>query len=98
MGDVNRITHNYGDGTLEKIMSDLDHGKIKKGQSWSATHPAYWGTSIQQKTIQKNKCEKCAYFVKSEKEFKKICKFPWTEPKDYDKAVLKFLPCHGEKP
>lgn len=33
MGDVNRITHNYGDGTLEKIMSDLDHGKKKRGKA-----------------------------------------------------------------
>lgn len=98
MGDKNRITHNYGDGTLDRIMSDLDQGKIEKGQSWSATHPAYWGTSIQQKTIKKNKCERCAYYIRKAIGYKKVCKFPWGHEADYDRAVLEFLPCKGEKP
>lgn len=99
MGDKNRIVHNFGDGSLDKIMKDIDQGKIKKNKSWSATHPAYYGTSIQQKEpIKPIRCEKCIYFREPATGLKKRCQFPWNDPQEYDKAIIEFLPCKGVKP
>lgn len=98
MGDKNRITHEFSDGTFEKIMRDMDTGKIKKTENWFMDHPAYYGTSIQQKTAKRqNKCEKCPYFEEAEPGLKKVCKFPWMDPQDYDMAVAEFLPCKGKR-
>lgn len=97
MGDKNRIVHNFGDGTLEKIMGDIDHKRIKKNSNWFFDHPAYYGTSIQQKTIRRNRCERCAYFIIPESGIRKRCCFPWNDPKEYDTAILGFLPCKGRK-
>ena len=96
MGDKNRISHDFDDGTLERIMWDLDRGRIEKGKSWSATHPAYYGTSIQQKSI-KNRCEKCPYYGEPVGWIKKVCKFPWEDPREIDVTIKRFLPCKGEK-
>lgn len=98
VGDKNRITHDYSDGTLEKIMRDVDSGKLKGKSNWFMEHPAYYGTSIQQKDPRKkNKCEECSYYEEPELGFKKVCQFPWFDPKDYDMAVFEFLPCQKEK-
>lgn len=96
MGDQNRISHEFSDGTLEKIMSDLDHGRIKENKSWSATHPAYYGTKIQQREIPRKPCESCSYFRRPGAGLKKICKFPWDNPKRYDEIIKKYLPCKGK--
>lgn len=97
MGDKNRITHEFGDGTLEKIMGDIDHGRIQKGNNWFFNHPAYYGTSIQQKAPTINICQRCAYFRKKETAMKKQCCFPWDKPKDYDTVIKEFLPCKGRR-
>ena len=96
MGDKNKIVHDFDDGTLDKIMRDLDHGRLKKSKSWCATHPAYYGTSIQQKIIEKDPCEKCSYFIRPGMGLKKKCRYPWKNPKDYDMAVKEYLPCKGK--
>ena len=55
MGDKNRITHEFSDGTFEKIMRDMDTGKIKKTKNWFMDHPAYYETSIQPHTKHSNR-------------------------------------------
>lgn len=95
MGDKNKITHEFSDGTLEKIMRDIDTGKISKSGNWFMSHPAYYGTSIQQKVPTANKCLGCIYYRKSQLGSIKKCRFPWDNPKTYDKANQEFLPCKG---
>lgn len=94
MGDKNKITHDFADGSFEKLMRDMDSGKVRKTKNWFADHPAYYGTSIQQKDPRKkNKCEDCPYYEEPEIGFKKVCQFPWFDPQDYDTAALEYLPC-----
>lgn len=97
MGDKNRITHEFDDGTLEKIMRDIDSGKIKKTKNWCASHPAYYGTSIQQKVPTVNICRECIYYRRSRTDFTRKCHFPWKDPKDYDLVNREFLPCKGRR-
>ena len=99
MGDKNKIVHEYTDGTLEKIMRDVDSGRLKGRTNWFAEHPAYFGTSIQQKDARKeNRCRKCVYFDSPVEGRKKACTFPFSHPKDYDTVNIKFLPCKGIRP
>lgn len=95
VGDKNRILHEYSDGTFEKLMRDMDTHKIKKTQNWFFEHPAYYGTSIQQKVPVVNICRGCAYFRRPEEGSRKKCCFPWKDPKDYDTVIVEFLPCKG---
>lgn len=97
MGDKNRITHDYSDGTLEKIMHDIDTGKIKKTGNWFMNHPAYFGTSIQQRSREANICAGCVYFRCPAAGLKRACQFPWNNPKDYDKVNMEFIPCKGKR-
>lgn len=96
MGDRNRITHDFNDSSFEKLMRDMDSGKIKETNNWFMEHPAYYGTAIQQKDPRKwNSCTKCVYFRPPEPGRKIACTFPWEDPKDYDNANLEFIPCRG---
>lgn len=97
MGDKNRITHEFGDGTLEKIMGDIDHGRIQKGNNWFFNHPAYYGTSIQQKDRQTNICRGCVYFRAPAAGLKRACQFPWENQKEYDRVNMKYIPCKGRR-
>lgn len=97
MGDKNRITHEFSDGTLEKIMKDIDHKKIKKDDNWFMNHPAYYGTSIQQKDRKTNICRGCVYFRAPAAGLKRACQFPWRHPKDHDKVNMEFIPCKGKR-
>lgn len=97
MGDKNRITHEFDDGTLEKIMRDIDSEKLERTKSWCASHPAYYGTSIQQKAPTANICRECAYYRRTRTELSRKCHFPWKDPKDYDLVNRQFLPCKGRR-
>ena len=94
MGDKNKITHDYSDGTLEKIMRDVDSGRLKGKTNWFMDHPAYYKTSIEQKDPRKKSpCALCGYYKEPEPGRRKACRFPWDNPKDYDMAAFDFLPC-----
>lgn len=98
MGDKNKITHDFADGSFEKLMRDMDTGKVKKTNNWFADHPAYYGTSIQQKDPRRKKpCLDCTYFRPPEPGLRDRCQFPWMDPQDYDTAVLEYLPCQEAK-
>lgn len=96
MGDKNRITHKHPDTAFEKLMRDMDTGKIRRKQNWFMDHPAYYGTSLQQKSRSANICAGCVYFEAQAAGLKRACKFPWKAPKDYDRINIKFLPCKGK--
>lgn len=97
VGDKNKIVHEYSDGTFEKLMRDMDTGKLGKTNNWSATHPAYYGTSIQQKTPVVNICKGCVYFERPAAGMRKACQFPWDSPEEYDKVNVEFIPCKGKR-
>lgn len=97
MGDKNRITHDYSDGAFEKLMRDMDTGKIKKTSNWFMDHPAYYGTSIEQRKRETNICKGCVYYSSAAAGLKRACQFPWENEKEYDRVNMKYIPCKGRR-
>lgn len=46
MGGKNRIAKDFPDAEFQKLMRDMDCGKVRGGLSEDFIRPAYWGTSI----------------------------------------------------
>lgn len=81
---------------FDKLLVDADRGKLEPKLSNFMTRPAYFGTSLEQKTIfSKNICNECSYYFENEMH-KEDCQYPWSEPQEYDIEVHPYLPCIRE--
>lgn len=81
---------------FDNLIYCQEHGRLSKELSGFMTRPAYYGTSIQQKKIFiNNTCDECGYWRETEF-WKRVCTFPWEDPKEHDRAVAEYLPCVRE--
>lgn len=90
---ISETKHEYNTD-FDKLLSDIDHGKVSTDKSPFFTRPAYYGTKqcVKPPAAVKN-CNDCAYFFQKDDDYKKRCRFPWNNQKEWDKVVFNNLPC-----
>ena len=90
---VSEAEHNYNTD-FDKLLNDMDHGRVNPKLSSFYTRPAYYGTKQCAKhPAAVPACNDCPYYLTSRGNSKRKCRFPWDDPRDWDMVIFKNLPC-----